>query len=183
MTEFFKSAQVRAALAELAEIQDDLAHTMSNPRILSDDEKKDYVKKLKLFLEKQKLFFFRVSLSDDPEAVQVKEHILDTAQMFGFKEMTGMDKFFQQLDETIKKVENIIKNLEFKFSIKSTTITINKAEGDIAEKLSKIASQYPNVSIGSYPFENGLIKGTNIVISHYNEELIKEIAKITEKLK
>ena len=105
MTEFFKSAQVRAALAELAEIQDDLAHTMSSPRLLSDDEKKDYVRKLKLFLEKQKLFFFRVSLSDDPEAVQVKEHILDTAQMFGFKEMTGMDKFFQQLDETIKKVE------------------------------------------------------------------------------
>ena len=105
MSEFFRSAQVRAALAELAEIQDDLAHTMSNPRILSDDEKKDYVKKLKLFLEKQKLFFFRVSLSDDPEAVQVKEHILDTAQMFGFKEMTGMDKFFQQLDDTIKKVE------------------------------------------------------------------------------
>ena len=105
MTEFFKSAQVRAALAELAEIQDDLAHTMSSPRILSDDEKKDYVRKLKLFLEKQKLFFFRVSLSDDPEAVQVKDHILETAQMFGFKEMTGMDKFFQQLDDTIKKVE------------------------------------------------------------------------------
>ena len=105
MTEFFRSAQVRAALAELAEIQDDLAHTMSSPRILSDDEKKDYVRKLKLFLEKQKLFFFRGSLSDDPEAVQVKDHILDTAQMFGFKEMTGMDKFFQQLDETIKKVE------------------------------------------------------------------------------
>ena len=78
---------------------------MSSPRLLSDDEKKDYVKKLKLFLEKQKLFFFRVSLSEDPEAVQVKEHILETAQMFGFNEMTGMDKFFQQLDETIKKVE------------------------------------------------------------------------------
>ena len=105
MTEFFRSAQVRAALAELAEIQDDLAHTMSNPRILNDDEKKDYVKKLKLFLEKQKLFFFRVSLSDDPEAIQVKDHILETAKMFGFNEMTGMDKFFQQLDETIKKVE------------------------------------------------------------------------------
>ena len=105
MTEFFRSAQVRAALAELAEIQDDLAHTMSSPRLLSDDEKKDYVKKLKLFLEKQKLFFFRVSLSDDPEAIQVKDHILETAKMFGFNEMTGMDKFFQQLDETIKKVE------------------------------------------------------------------------------
>ena len=105
MTEFFRSAQVRAALAELAEIQDDLAHTMSNPRILSDEEKKDYVRKLKLFLEKQKLFFFRVSLSDDPEAIQIKDHILEAAKMFGFNEMTGMDKFFQQLDETIKKVE------------------------------------------------------------------------------
>ena len=83
----------------------DRAHTMANPRLLSEDEKKDYVRKLKLFLEKQKIFFFRVSLSEDPEAVQVKEHILDTAQMFGFKEMTGMDKFFHQLDETIKKVE------------------------------------------------------------------------------
>ena len=105
MTEFFKSAQVRAALAELAEIQDDLAHTMSNPRVLGIEERKDYVRKLKLFLEKQKLFFFRVSLSDDPEAIQVKDHILETAKMFGFNEMTGMDKFFQQLDETIKKVE------------------------------------------------------------------------------
>ena len=68
--------------------------------------KRIMLRKLKLFLEKQKLFFFRVSLSDDPElTVQVKEHILDTAQMFGFKEMTGMDKFFKQLDDTIKKVE------------------------------------------------------------------------------
>ena len=31
--------------------------------------------------------------------------------------------------------------------------------------------------------ENGLIKGTNIVISHHDEKLIKEIAKFTEKLK
>ena len=103
---------------------------MSNPRILSDDEKKDYVRKLKLFLEKQKLFFFRVSLSDDPEAVQVKEHILDTAQMFGFKEMTGMGfskemtekvwiifKFkkgkFQQLDDHDKEARRIKENKRF----------------------------------------------------------------------
>ena len=91
--------------------------------------------------------------------------------------LAGVPNIFQAM------VENIIKNLDFKISIKSRTITINKAEGDIAEKLSKIASLYPNVSIGSYPFENGLIKGTNIVISHHDEKLIKEITKFTEKLK
>ena len=44
-------------------------------------------------------------LSTFVSSKRYKEHILDTAQMFGFKEMTGMDKFFQQLDDTIKKVE------------------------------------------------------------------------------
>ena len=105
MSEFFKSEQVRNDIFELENLQRDLALTMSSGRVLNDEERKEHVEKLKLFLEKQKLFFFRVSLSDDPEAVQVKDHILETAQMFGFKEMTGMDKFFQQLDETIKKVE------------------------------------------------------------------------------
>ena len=80
-------------------------------------------------------------------------------------------------------VENVIKNLEVETSIKSKTISINKAEGDIAEKLSNIATQYPDVSIGSYPFENGLIIGTNVVISHYDERLINKIAKLTESLK
>jgi len=78
---------------------------MTSAKSLDVEGRKDYVRKLKLFLEKQKVFFFRVSLSDDPEAIQVKEHILDTAKMFGFSEMSGMDKFFEQLDETIKKVE------------------------------------------------------------------------------
>ena len=105
MSEFFKSEQVRNDIFEMENLQRDLALTMSSGRVLNDEERKEHVEKLKLFLEKQKLFFFRVSLSDDPEAVQVKDHILETAQMFGFKEMTGMDKFFQQLDETIKKVE------------------------------------------------------------------------------
>ena len=91
--------------------------------------------------------------------------------------LAGVPNIFQAM------VENIIQNLEVEISIKSKTITINKAEGDIAEKLSVIASSYPNVSIGSYPFEKGLIKGTNIVISHHDEKTIKEIEKFIETLK
>ena len=45
--------------------------------------------------------------------------------------LAGVPNIFQVM------VENIIKNLEFKISIKSTTITINKAEEIYAEKLSK----------------------------------------------
>ena len=105
MSEFFKSEQVKNDILELENLQKDLALTMSSGRILNGEEKKEHIEKLKLFLEKQKVFFFRVSLSDDPEAIQVKDHILEAAKMFGFNEMTGMDKFFEKLDETIKKVE------------------------------------------------------------------------------
>ena len=133
------------------------------------------------YLTKQiKLNSSRLRMARIPVGAVMIPNPISVAPGFQIKNvfvLAGVPNIFQAM------VENIIKNLEFKFSIKSTTITINKAEGDIAEKLSKIASQYPNVSIGSYPFENGLIKGTNIVISHYDEKLIKKIAKFTEKLK
>ena len=105
MSEFFKSEQVRNDIFELENLQRDLALTMSSGRPLNSEQRKEHVDKLKLFLEKQKVFFFRISLSDDPEAIQIKENIMEAAKMFGFDEMTGMDEFFEQLDKTIKKVE------------------------------------------------------------------------------
>ena len=133
------------------------------------------------YLTKQiKLNSSRLRMARIPVGAVMIPNPISVAPGFQIKNvfvLAGVPNIFQAM------VENIIKNLEFKISIKSTTITINKAEGDIAEKLSKIASQYPNVSIGSYPFENDSFKGTNIVISHHDEKLIKEIAKFTEKLK
>ena len=105
MSEFFKSEQVRNDIFELENLQRELALTMSSGRPLNSEQRKEHVDKLKLFLEKQKVFFFRISLSDDPEAIQIKENIMEAAKMFGFDEMTGMDEFFEQLDKTKKKVE------------------------------------------------------------------------------
>ena len=111
----------------------------------------------KYYQEKNiKLNSSRLRMARIPNGADMIPNPISVAPGFQIKNvfvLAGVPNIFQAM------VENIIKNLEFKFSIKSTTITINKAEGDIAEKLSKIASQYPNVSIGSYPFENGLIKG------------------------
>ena len=80
-------------------------------------------------------------------------------------------------------VENIIKKLGNQNSIKSKTIKINKAEGEIAGKLSDIAYQFQTVSIGSYPFEKGEIKGTRIVITHHDKKKIKKVRILIKKLK
>ena len=127
-----------------------------------------------------KLNSSRLRMARVPKGAVMIPNPISVAPGFQLKNvfvLAGVPNIFQAM------VENIIQNLEVEISIKSKTITINKAEGDIAEKLSVIASSYPNVSIGSYPFENGLIKGTNIVISHHDEKTIKEISKFIETLK
>ena len=133
------------------------------------------------YIEKKiKLNSSRLRMARIPKGAVMIPNPVSAAPGFQIKNvfvLAGVPNIFQAM------VENILKKLEVEISIKSKTITINKAEGDIAEKLSIIASNYPNVSIGSYPFENGLIKGTNIVISHHDETLTKEITKLTETLK
>lgn len=52
------------------------------------------------------------------------------------------------------------------------TVTSNIREGTIAEKLTEVQNQHPNVSIGSYPFYKISDIGTSLVIRGQNKELI-----------
>ena len=75
------------------------------------DQKKQHLSVLKTFLEKQKLFFFRISLSDDKEAIEMKERLMDASKLFGVHdEINTMEAFFQKLDNTIKELEKSIDN-------------------------------------------------------------------------
>ena len=105
MSKFFESEVVRDTVMELENMQRQLAADMIGIGNYSEQEKRDHIKLLKAFLEKQKLFFFRVSLSDDPDALMIKQRVLDAAKMFGYTEVDGMDKFFQKLDKTIEHLE------------------------------------------------------------------------------
>ena len=105
MSKFFESEVVRDTVMELENMQRQLAADMISIGNYSEQEKRDHLKLLKAFLEKQKLFFFRVSLSDDPDALMIKQRVLDAAKMFGYTEVDGMDKFFQKLDKTIEHLE------------------------------------------------------------------------------
>ena len=105
MSKFFESEVVRDTVIELENMQRQLAKDLYNIASYSSEEKREHLKLLKAFLEKQKLFFFRVSLSDDPDAVMIKEKVLEAAKMFGYSELDGMDKFFEKLDETIQDLE------------------------------------------------------------------------------
>jgi hypothetical protein len=105
MSSFFESEVVRESVFELEDLQRKLSTDLLNLSSYNYEQRKEHLETLKTFLEKQKIFFFRVSLSDDPDALLIKEKVIEAAKMFGYNEIDGMDKFFEQLDLTIQKLE------------------------------------------------------------------------------
>ena len=111
MSDFFRSEQVQNTIMELAKLQQQLVTETPYLPMMDDDQKRQHLVNLKTFLEKQKLFFFRISLSDDPNAKEMQERLMDAAKMFGVQsEINTMDAFFAKLDSTIKQLEATIDN-------------------------------------------------------------------------
>ena len=109
MGDFFKSDQVQSTIAELTSLQQQLVTEMPYLPMMKPEQKKEHLRTLKSFLEKQKLFFFRISLSNDKDALEMKDRLMEATKMFGGNdEMNNMDAFFAKLDDTIKDLEESI---------------------------------------------------------------------------
>ena len=108
MSEFFKAPAVRAAMAEIQELQEDIMTGIAvrGMRDPSSEEGHLYIAKMKKLLEKQKNFMFRLSLeTEDPDALEMKEHILESAKFLGLKDGQNINQFFETLSETLAKLE------------------------------------------------------------------------------
>jgi hypothetical protein len=108
MSGFFDSEQVRESLFELDELQHKLFSELFEIPFSDSDKKKDLLETMKNFLEKQKVFIFRLSLSNDPEAIEMKNRILDSALLFGLEPGDNINTFFAKMEESIENLENTL---------------------------------------------------------------------------
>lgn len=108
MSDFFSSSVVKQSMKELGELQEELATQIFLIPFFSKEEKRAHLDLMKVFLEKQKNLFFRMSLSDDPEALETKNKILESAKMLGLKEGQGINEFFELLETTITRLDEQI---------------------------------------------------------------------------
>lgn len=87
--------------------------------------------------------------------------------------MAGVPKVFAAM------LENILPSLNQGPVFFSTSLRLTQPEGDIAVKIREISQTHPELSIGSYPFFQDNIIGTNIVIKGTNkvqfESAIKQV--------
>jgi hypothetical protein len=61
---------------------------------------------MRTFLEKQKNLYFRLSLSDDPEALEMKERIQDAAKFLGF-DGNNVNELFTEMENTLTRLDKI----------------------------------------------------------------------------
>jgi hypothetical protein len=108
MSRFFDSEMVRESIIELDAIQQKLFEQVLNLSFYDKEGKREHLDLMRKFLEKQKLFIFRLSLSDDPEAVEMKNRILDSAQLFGLGKNGTVEEFFKILESQIEYLETTL---------------------------------------------------------------------------
>jgi hypothetical protein len=105
---FFNSEFVRSELAEISELQEEIYLNIFKFPSMSKEDKLYHVNALQRLLEKQKVLYTRLSLSDDPEAVEMKDNILKSARMMGFPPNVDMSVLFSNMSKTIEMMKQQI---------------------------------------------------------------------------
>ena len=111
MSEFFNSPPVRAAMAEIQELQEDIMTGIAvrGMRDPSSEEGYLYISKMRTLLEKQRIFMFRLSLEEeDADAIEMKKQIVESAKFLGLKDGQNINAFFDTLSTTLDNLEKNI---------------------------------------------------------------------------
>ena len=77
---------------------------------MSSEEKLEHIDLLKTLLEKQRVMYTRLSLSDDPQAIEMKENLRKSVALMGFPPETDMQTLFDSMNATIKSLRDYVDN-------------------------------------------------------------------------
>ena len=108
MSEFFKSDIIQEELEEINNLQEEIYGSIMTFGGMSSETKKEHVEKLQTLLEKQRIMYTRLSLSDDPQAVEMKENLRKSVALMGFSPDTDMQVLFDSMNETIESLKNYL---------------------------------------------------------------------------
>lgn len=96
-----------------------------------------------------------------PEGAQLIENPVSIAPGFSIGNvhvMAGVPQIFEAM------VASVLPKLTGGAPLLSQTLRLFRGEGEIATAFGALAAQYPDLSMGSYPFQQDGAQGTNLVI-------------------
>ena len=113
MSEFFQSEVVRAELAEIQELQEEVYGNFFKFPSMSKEDQLYHIEILENLIEKQKVVYTRLSLSDDPEAKKMKEHINSSAKDMGLPTNVDMNVVFNDMMKMVKLMKSNLDKDQF----------------------------------------------------------------------
>jgi|TARA_B100000287_G_scaffold120092_1_gene112017 hypothetical protein len=105
---FFDSDVVRAEMTEISELQEDVYRNVFKFPSMNKEEKKFHVGMLERLLDKQRILYTRLSLSDDPEAKMMKDRIVESATMMGLPPDSDMNTVFSNMSKMLEVMKDQI---------------------------------------------------------------------------
>ena len=110
---FFQSDVVRAELAEIQELQEEIYNNVFKFPSMPKEDKQYHVEVLERLIEKQKVLYTRLSLSDDPDAKKMKENILKGAADMGLPTNVDMNLLFNDLYKMVDVMKKAVDEDKF----------------------------------------------------------------------
>ena len=98
---FLQYDVVIAEMAEISELQEEIYCNVFKFPTMSKEDQQYHVDVLERLLEKQKVMYTRLSLSEDPQAKEMKKRITESASMFGLPENVDMNVLFNQMGQAV----------------------------------------------------------------------------------
>ena len=103
---FFDSEIVRAEMTEIHELQEDVYENFMKFPYMNAADKAHHIDQLSKLLEKQKIVYARLSLSDDPDAKEMKENIMRSAESMGLPANVDVGKLMDQMTDIIGQMKD-----------------------------------------------------------------------------
>ena len=110
---FFQSPVVSAEMAEISELQEEVYSNVFKFPSMTKEDQLYHVEILTRLIEKQKILYARLSLSDDPEAQKMKDNIMESATMMGIPNSVDMSKVFEQMSTMVQTLKTQIDKNQF----------------------------------------------------------------------
>ena len=105
---FFDSEVVRAEMTEIAELQDEGYSNVFKFPAMTQEDQLYHVTILEKLLNKQRVLYTRVSLSDDPEAKDMKKKIIESAKQMRLPTNLDMNIIIANMNNMVEMMKNEI---------------------------------------------------------------------------
>ena len=108
MSDFFDSDIIQKELEIINDLQEEIYGKAFKFDSLNREERLEHIDNLSQLLEKQRIMYTRLSLSDDPKASRMKAELEKSVTLLGFPAGTDISQLFSGMSNTIESLRQMV---------------------------------------------------------------------------